>query len=328
MRLSTKAIAACALLSFSPLGSAAVYLGATGTMSEFSKYDDVKRGFGSQIFAGYRGETVPLMFEVAYLTTGDNDVDGLDVALSFKGQAASVGYYGKMDDKGSGFFAKVGYYTGDSRLEFTGGGNSGYYEETSSGATYAFGVDWMVARNFGFRFDVGGLINVKDLPGLDSGHKSNVTLINLGVVFAFGGSQPTPRYQPAPVYTPAVPAPAPAAVYAPAPAPVQAPAPQVYAPEAVSYVPEPVVTMIAAPAPTPAPSTSSVAKGSAQLVPGAVLRSGPTMKSAAIKTLPDGGSVKLLNRESNAEGPWWSVQLEDGTTGWMIEWGLTRISKP
>jgi hypothetical protein len=51
------------------------------------------------------------------------------------------------------------------------------------------------------------------------------------------------------------------------------------------------------------------------------------MKSAGIRTLPDGGSVKLLKRETNGEGPWWSVQLEDGTTGWMIEWGLTRITK-
>jgi hypothetical protein len=51
------------------------------------------------------------------------------------------------------------------------------------------------------------------------------------------------------------------------------------------------------------------------------------MKSEAINSLPNGGSVKLLKRETNAEGPWWSVQLEDGTTGWMIEWALSRISK-
>ena len=298
MRLSSRAIAACALLSFSPLGSAAVYLGATGTMSEFSKYDDVKRGFGSQIFAGYRAETVPLMFEVAYLTTGDNDVDGLDVSLSFKGQAASIGYYGKMDDNGSGFFAKVGYYTGDSKLQYGGGGGSD--EEKSSGATYAFGVDWMVARNFGFRFDLGGLINVKDLPGLDSGHKSNVTLLNLGVVFAFGGSEPAPRYQPAPVYTPAV--------QAPAPTPYVAPysAPQAYVPAAPVAAPQ-------------APQTQLVAGASATVIAGGAVRGQPSAKSAIATTLPNGQAVRLdSQRIDNAEGSWWLVS-GDRIKGWVNE---------
>ncbi|PTU31298.1 outer membrane beta-barrel protein [Stenotrophobium rhamnosiphilum] len=301
MRLSSKAIAACALLSFSPLSSAAVYLGATGTMSEFSKYDDVKRGFGSQIFAGYRGETVPLMVEVAYLTTGDNDVDGLDVALSFKGQAASVGYFGKFDRKGSGFFAKVGYYTGDSKLKDTSGGGS--VEETSSGATYAFGVDWMVARNFGFRADIGGLLNVKDLPGIDSGHKSNVTLFNLGVVFAFGGAEPAPRYQPAPVYTPAVQVPAPIPEAAPYVAPYAAP--QTYAPVAA--------------APVVAPQAQFVAGSPAVVIAGGAVRGQPSTKSAIATTLSNGQAVRLdSQRIDNAEGSWWLVSGER-LKGWVNE---------
>lgn len=124
----------------------------------------------------------------------------------------------------------------------------------------------------------------------------------------------------APVYSPPVYAP----VYTPAaePTPTPPPAPVVEEPAPAPMAP----VVAAAPAPSPPPAPSAFV-GSAQLVPGAVLRSGASMKSAGIRTLSDGGSVKLIKRETNAEGPWWMVQLEDGTTGWMIEWGLARISK-
>lgn len=334
MRLSSKAIAACAMLSVSPLSLAEVYVGGGGVMSTF-KYDNVKRGFGPDAFVGYRGETVPLMVELGYISSGQNKVDNpvtlidptgatatvYNPELSFSGELVSVGYFGRFDSNGSGAYGKIGYYTGKSKFEGTDASNTqhGSISETSNGFMFGFGVDWMLNRSFGLRFDLSSLVNTKAIPYSDQ--QSSITSFGVGVVFAFGGPEssyasayprtpaPAPVYLP-PVYSPAI-----------APAPVEAPPPPPVA-EAPAQMPPPVVAQ------TPAPAVASaITVGTAQLVPGAVLRSGPSMKSTGIKTMPDGGSVKLVKRETNTEGPWWMVQLDDGTTGWMIEWGLTRISK-
>jgi hypothetical protein len=241
-----------------------------------------------------------------------------------------VGYFGRFSRTGTGAYAKVGYYTGESKFEANVNGFSDSAKATSNGAMFAIGVDWMLTPFFGLRADIGSLLSVKDMPGIDDGHKSNVTTANIGVMFAFGntdrhyGSRYPRDSSQAPVYSPPVPAP----VYS---APVQAQAP-VYSPAVAPapvapVAPAPVAAEMA-PAPTAVAAPSAArSSGAAQVVPGAVLRSGPSMKSAGIKTLPDGGSVKLVKHETNAEGPWWMVLLDDGTTGWMIEWSLTHISK-
>lgn len=159
-----------------------------------------------------------------------------------------------------------------------------------------------------------------------TGEKFGANSLGLQFTWSFGwtccggSDRPTrvSRAPAAPVYSEPVYAP----VYTPTAEPTPTPPP---APVAMEPAPAAEPSAVEA-APTPAPAPSS-AMGSAQLVPGAVLRSGASMKSAGIRTLPDGGEVKLIKRETNAEGPWWMVQLEDGTTGWMIEWGLTRIKK-
>lgn len=162
----------------------------------------------------------------------------------------------------------------------------------------------------------------------DTGQKFSANNLGLQFTYSFGwtccggSDRQASRYErnsAAPVYSPPVAAP----VYAPAIVPTPAPPPR--PPVAIKPAPvSPPPVAAAAPNRMPAPPSTL---GSAQVVPGAVLRSGPTMKSAGIKTLSDGGKATLLSRETNAEGPWWSVQLQDGTTGWMIEWGLTRISR-
>lgn len=327
MRLSGKAIAACALLSISPLSHAEPYLGIAGAASEYSGYNNVNHGFGFNGFGGYRFESIPLMVEAGYLDTGTNTADdfygfGTPAKFSFKGEQFFLGYFGRVGRQGSGWYAKAGYFTGKNREKTMD------LSANDNGFAWGAGFDWMFTRNLGLRGEFGGLVGVHDFSTSD--HKSNVTVLGLGLVFAFGGPElpgARGRSRPAPVYSPPVPAP----VYnSPVPTPVYSPA---VAPEPVAASPAPVVAA-AAPvaaqpvvAPTPAPATSSATAGSAQLVPGAVLRSGPSMKSAGIRTMTDGGSVKLIKRETNAEGPWWMVQLDDGTTGWMIEWGLTRISK-
>ncbi len=321
MRLSSKAIAACALLSFSPFSHAEFYGGGSAAVSSLH-YSDVRAGIGGTGFIGYKPSSVPMVFEAGYLTGGKDKVDGYNgLGVTVSGEYAALGYYGRFGRTGSGGFAKLGYFTGDSRLK--GGGYSPVKENTS-GAIISLGVDWMLNRNFGFHFSADNIIGINDYRNFDNDHKGFLSLLNAGVVLAFGGDESTyaPRQRrsasPAPVYS----APVAAPVYsAPADAPVYTPA--------VAPAPAPVVeTPAVAAAPQPAPAAAVPAStGTAQLVPGAVLRTGPTMKSAAIRTLADGGSVKLIKRETNGEGPWWLIQLEDGTTGWMIEWGLTRISK-
>jgi len=198
MRISGKALAAFALLSFSPLCMAEVYVGAGGNMSSY-KYDDVKRGFGPQVFVGYRVDTMPVMFEVGYFSTGKNKVDGSvtlqdssgqtytvsDMALSWSGAIASLGYFGKWDANGSSVYGKVGYYGGKSKLDAN---VSGFGDVTlkgsSSGLMFAIGADWMVNPSFGLRFDLGSLLNVKTTPDFGN-EKSNVTTFGFGVVFPF-----------------------------------------------------------------------------------------------------------------------------------------------
>lgn len=185
------------------------------------------------------------------------------------------------------------------------------------GADFQLGWRWLALTYTSMKYKYEG-----------TGQSFNANNLGLQFTYSFGrtccggSDRSSTRYDrsaPAPVYSPAVAAPvyAPAVVSAPVPA---SPSPVVTQAAPVSTPPAAVV----APAPLPAPSSTV---GGAQVVPGAVLRSGPSMKSGGIRTLPDGGSAKLIKREINAEGPWWMVQLEDGTTGWMIEWGLTRIPK-
>lgn len=335
MRLSSKAVAAVALLSVSPLCIAKVYFGGSGLVSATSA-DNMKAGFGGKGFLGYAPEAIPMTFEAGYLTTGKMDYENgyfdqngniyTNLDLNLTGGYAALGYYGRFGRNGTGGFAKLGVFSGKSKVTGEENGVSGEAKKNTTGALLSGGIDLMLTRNFGFRFDIDALIGVNDFRDLDETHKGVVTTVNAGVIFSFGESGA--RYaRPAPVYTPAVPAPAPAPVYAPVytpaaePTPMPEPAPVVAEPAPVSVPP-------AAPAPAAAPASAhSAFVGSAQLVPGAVLRSGASMKSAGIRTLSDGGSVKLIKRETNAEGPWWMVQLEDGTTGWMIEWGLARISK-
>jgi len=305
MRLSSKAIAACALLSFSPLCLAEAYVEAGGLMSTY-KYDNVNRGFGPQVAIGYRAETIPMMFELGYLATGKNNVNNpitlydtsgasltiYNPSLSFSGETASIGYLGRFDSNGSTFYGKIGYYTGKSKFEGTDSSNTahGSVSETSNGFTYGFGLDWMFTRNFGLRFDISSLVNAKAIPYTDE--KSSVTTFGIGAVFAFGSSEPSN----APSYP---------RVVSPEVAPV-------YYPAAVAAPAAPVVAPPVSPAPA---SVGSPAVATA--VAGAVIRGQASASSSVAGTLKNGGSVRLLSqRIDNAEGAWWFV-VSDNIQGWI-----------
>ncbi|TXH05568.1 MAG: hypothetical protein E6R07_01805 [Nevskiaceae bacterium] len=196
MRIREKIVVTGLLLAFSPLSHAESYMGIGGTSSEY-QYSDVKRGYGLQAFAGYRFDGLPIMIEAGYLDGGKNKINdfsqggvtGTDASLAFQGLLLTTGFFGRFDTKGSGFYAKLGYYTGKSKGTGTFNGVNYDNSESSSGLTFDLGFDWMLTPNFGIRTNIGSLQKVKDLPQLGVDHKSNVTLAGIGLIFAFGGAQ-------------------------------------------------------------------------------------------------------------------------------------------
>lgn len=310
MRASGKALAACALLSFSPLCLAEAYIGAGGIMSSY-KYDDVKRGIGPQVFAGYRLDTLPLMFEFGYLDTGKNKVDGSfalydsntgqtftvsNMGISWSGALASVGYFAKWDANGSNLYGKVGYYGGKSKL--TGdvsGYGSGSTSEGSNGLMLGVGADWMINPSFGIRFDLGSLLRVKTIPGY--GEKSNLTTFGISAVFAFGGSDaPIPR------------------VAEPAAQVVPLDEPKTSA--AVAMTAEP---SMPAPKPVAAQSAPLITNGQVTANAGAIVRDAPLLSASISTVIKDGGTLTLGSRRVlNSNGGWWYVS-NGSAQGWMNE---------
>lgn len=277
----------------------------------------IRGGNGLEIAAGwhvqpYRNSPFDLRAQVGYKYYGTH-ADNVDIYMDrITWELIPSVQFGK------GFWGGVGLLMHSNIKLHNDGGVTGYPDykfKNALGPDFQLGWRWLALTYTSMKYKYEG-----------TGQSFSANNLGLQFTYSFGwtccgGSDRSSRNQ-APIYSPAVSAP----VYsAPAGAPVDSPplppepAPAAQAP--LVQTPAPAV----APAPQPAPAVAS--SGTAQLVPGAVLRAGPTMKSEAIKSLPNGGSVKLLKRETNAEGPWWMVQLEDGTTGWMIEWGLARISK-
>lgn len=307
------------LILLSPVCMGAVYFGAGMVASEYD-YTDVSRGTGPRFIVGYAGENLPLMFEVEYLDLGeakiDNFVDpGTGVSLSngalgFKGGNFSLGYRAELSPAGSAFYAKVGYYTGDATLD----GNlvpavvSLPSQEKASGLSFGLGGDWMFSSHVGLRFEIGSLLDIKDLPQLDPSHKSNVTTYGLALMARFGGK---PAQQAlAPVYTPVARAPAP---YTP-PAPVAMPPPPPAEPVAAPP-PAPAPVMAAAAPVPPVVARRPVAVGP-QARPDAVIRSQPTPKGSVSLILTAGGPVELVSRLDTANGSWWLVR-GGGIQGWI-----------
>ena len=312
-----------------------------------TNHDGLYMGPTIQVRGGGGGDTL----ETVTYTNGDTQKirggNGLEIAGGWHVQPyrnspfdlrAQVGYkyYGAHADNGNiymdrmtwelipswqfgkGFWGGVGLLAHTNIKIHNDGLLPDYKFKNALGVDVQLGWRWLALTYTNMKYEYEG-----------TGQKFKADSIGLQYTYSFGwtccGGSDHPsarndRNGPAPVYSPAVAAP----VYAPA---VEPPPPAPVVAEPAPAPASPVAAPAAAPAVAPAAASSTKVVGSAQIVPGAVLRSGPTMKSAGIRTLPDGGSAKLLKRETNGEGPWWSVQLEDGTTGWMIEWGLMRISR-
>lgn len=284
---------------------------------------NIRGGNGVEIAAGwhvqpYRNSPFDLRAQVGYKYYGSH-ADNADIYMDRVTWELIPSY-----QFGKGFWAGVGLLMHSNIKLHNDGVLPDYKFKNALGPDFQLGWRWLALTYTNMKYEYEG-----------TGQKFSANNLGLQFTYSFGwtccGGSDRPassrdRVAPAPTSSAAAPIPA----YTPAddaraynPSPVPMPVAEATAP-----APTPAEAPAAAAAPAPQPAAASQAPvGSAQLVPGAVLRTGPTMKSAAIKSFPNGASIKLLKRETNAEGPWWSVQLEDGTTGWMIEWGLTRISR-
>ncbi|HEY0915615.1 MAG TPA: outer membrane beta-barrel protein [Solimonas sp.] len=311
------------VLAMSSAANAGVYVGAAGSMTQY-EYDNVDDATGFTAFAGFRSESLPLMFEVAYADFGDHDItDDPGVSIGFSGMRASAGYFGRLSPTGSGVWIKGGYYKGDSEGKAAGLGSD---ELSSSGFTWGVGGDWKITRNLGLRLDLESYMGVKDFNGypVSLDNESDVTVISLGLVFelpsrgsaASSGSNSRSSYTPPPA-----PAPAPAPTYAPTPA---------------AAPPEPVVMQAPAPAPQPVLAPAPVAPvvaARASAKPGmpvigvrhtsqptALLRQ-PRAGSPVDASLAAGTEVQLMQRVPNALGIWWYVYA-NGVAGWVNDSAL------
>lgn len=228
-RLGSALLGACAGLTLTT-ADAGPYLGG-GILSSEYKYEDVGHGTGSRFFAGYRFDTVPLLIEGGYIDLGDADIKSAPgLSLRFKGAQAAIGYFGRIPKSHSGYWAKVGYYDGDSELS-----DSGFsVKDDSSGAFLGMGIDWMFVPWMGLSLSLENLFHVRDYQNFEPDHHSNVTVAALSLVFEVptrrtpvraGAASVAPAARPAPAAQPSAAVQSAPAAAAPAPAAARAPMP-------------------------------------------------------------------------------------------------------
>lgn len=326
VKLSGKVAVALVLLPASAICRAEPYVGGSVLFSEY-KYDDVGHGIGGQGFAGYVFDRVPFMIEVTALDSGNAKIKSIPgLSLNFQGFNASVGYFlpargGRV--AGSGTDIKVGFYSGDSKISAGGASLS----ESSSGASVGIGGRWMLTRSIGLHFDFENYFGVKDVPVLDPGHKSNLTLISAGLVFDFPSAS-TRAAEPAATSmessagsaaagTPAAPANAGTAQSAEtAPAASSAPpaAEQREMPAEITFG---APRSAAGSAPQPLVTSGPSAKAGAQL------RTRPMPSGDVIMTFAEPRNIQLMSDAKNLSGNWWYVKVGN-VVGWLQDADITH----
>lgn len=276
---------------------AAPYFGG-GVLSSEYQYDDVGHGTGHRYFAGWAQDQSPLMFEVGGVDFGDAEIDSVDgLSIGFAGWQASVGYFARVPNSGSGFFFRGGYYDGDAKIELDGD----KAEVASSGGLIGGGGVWMITPYVGLRFDLDVYFNVKDFANLDAESESNATTASLSLQFALPSGMFASAAPPAPGWA----SPTQAAPAQPAPmsaSPYPHPAPQSGAP-AQTQTSQP-------PAPAAAASPQRVF---AQ--PGTQLRDRPLV-SAPARSVAAGTELHITSRITNQDGNWWYVSAATAN-GWI-----------
>lgn len=353
--LAARALLGSALAGISLNAAAGPYLGGAGVYASY-RSEGVDDATGHKFFAGYRLGETPLMIEAAYLDLGDADVDAVPGAdLNFSGYQLSLGYFDRFDrNVDSGFWAKLGYYVGDSELR---SGAGVIDTKTSHGVSLGFGADWMFLPFMGLRLELDDLLQVKDF-----GDDSNAVAVSLGLVFEIPVGR-KPRRTPSVLTAPADASAAMAADHgpseepvrffeldaeraaavlpaeAPPSSPVAEPAPALEAAPQPAPEPDPVPdaepTLPAAPAPraiepapleppadvvleTPAPPLDSVPvpPQTPHVRAAAPLRRQPMRNAVADVVVPRGAEVVVRGRMTNSDGQWRFVEYR-GLAGWV-----------
>ena len=180
---TTKLFALCIGL-MTTAAQAEVYMGAGGGVVVYD-VQGIHNAAAGSVTLGYRNRT-PFFVEATGHGTGRSRIDGLTNRIQTLGGGLSLGLRAPLDNKGSGLFIKGGYYLATVRNYIGVNGGNPYVKDKGDGVSYGLGAEWYFTRNFGIRTDIEVYDNL-DLFG----STVNATFLNLSLLAAFGGSDPT-----------------------------------------------------------------------------------------------------------------------------------------
>lgn len=243
---------------------------------------DAQSAVGFSLAGGYQLDTLPLFFELGYLSTGKIKVEYADFdpdRYTYRGGLAQIGAALPIEDRGR-VWLQGGYYLLKGKVD------NGFSSDSRNtrGASVGAGAEYMVADGFGLRFDVQRLLNVQvDLTGFGN-QKEDSMVYRVGAVFYLGDGDKSLRFPPNPSAT----------GYSP-----RSPA--------VASTPATEATVVA----------SVLKRGDEALArPGSVLRAAPLESSEVIQNLSPSPVLKLESSIVNASGEWWFV-VSDIERGWL-----------
>lgn len=309
--MKVRTLTLAALLACAYHGAAAqTWIGAEYAQAEHD-YPFIDASSGGRIVASIRRPGSPLAFELSYIQTdgGDWSIPPPNtLATSFSGFEGLLSFGVPLSPgSASRFWAGLGFYSGDTRVEGAieddqGQLRRGSAEESARGLEYGFGLDLAATQRVAVRLEYRVLADVDDFL-----FDEDMPVLGAGILFAIGGDA-------APAVT--RPAEPPSSPPEPEPAPVPPPAPVVL-PAAPEPEPAPIAATPTQPAAMeePAPAMPALAPGQRVRVSGGILRIRP-QASAATRPVSADSVVELKGSTRNAEGEWWYVG--GAASGWAL----------
>lgn len=182
MKTILPALISTLLLCISTFSYADIYAGGALGWGDFD-YDDIDKGFARKAYIGYHVDGTRFAGELAYLDSGDADIDGVSSALRVSGFNASFVYNTETDPGTTSpinFAFKAGLYRLTSDLDSSRGSAVRSDSASSMGLSLGAGIDYFVAENAAVTFGLDRLINVKDFADDES-----ITFIMVGAKYYF-----------------------------------------------------------------------------------------------------------------------------------------------